>query len=195
MSSISFMCWVLRWSQLDIMQAQNINATLLEQSDGVDSISLKCCSKAFLALCDAAKCFNLVRELFFLTVQSKLSLVWEQMTNTVKCTFWSVGKWSEKKKSNSSRIVLFHWSNQSHEAWCASEVSSTKGGVRWAKRWSIFSSFLMFFALLLSSGPLSLAALPGVEFIKCQSCQLSQKSPHHSAVRGGAWEKNLWHGF
>lgn len=75
MSSISFMSTVSRWSQLDIVQAQNINATLLEQSNGVDSISLKCCSKAFLALCYAAKCFNLVRELFFLTVQSKLSLV------------------------------------------------------------------------------------------------------------------------
>lgn len=188
MSSISCMCWVLRWSQLDIMQAQNINATLLEQSDGVDSISLKCCSKAFLALCDAAKCFNLVRELFFLTVQSKLSLVWEQMTNTVKCTFWSVGKWSEKKKSNSSRIVLFHWSNQSHEAWCASEVSSTKGGVRWAKRWSIFSSFLMFFALLLSSPSLH---SPVWNLLSAKAAS-SAKNLHITAQWGGEPEKKIY---
>ncbi len=36
----------------------------------VDSISLKCCFKAFLTLHDAAKCFNPVRELNFLTVEA-----------------------------------------------------------------------------------------------------------------------------
>lgn len=60
---------------------------------------------------------------------------------------------------------------------------------------SIFSSLLMYYTVLfLSFGPLSVAELPCVEFIKHQKCQLSQKPPHHRAARGSLRE-NLWHSF
>lgn len=55
---------------------------------------------------------------------------------------------------------------------------------------SIFSFFLKYCTVLfLSFGPLLVAELPCVEFIKHQNCQLSQKNLHITEQRGGAWEK------
>lgn len=94
-------------------------------------------------------------------------------------------EWSEKRKSYSSKTVHFvmhsvrvRWDGPS--------------GARWANRWKLFRLFfLMHFVLFSSSGPLSTAELPGVEFIRRQSCQLSQKSPHCRALRGSLREKSM----
>lgn len=163
----------------------------------VDSISLKTLSsEAYLTLCDAAKCFNLARELYFLTVQSGCPLSTEyrwRIQWTPLSQAQASGERNIKKKCNSSRIVLFffflQWMNDALRE-CA--VSWTKGCKDEWRGESFFSFFLMYFVLLLSSGPLSIQLkLPGVEFIKRQSCQLSQKSPHHSAVRGEPKRKSM----
>lgn len=98
------------------------------------------------------------------------------------------------KKMSFIQNCPFHWVNQSQDAWYACEVRWTKGYKISKEVRAFLASFLCTLYCFLSSGPLSVAELPGVEFIKRQSCQLSKKPPPHRAVKGSLRE-NLWHRF
>lgn len=108
--------------------------------------------------------------------------------NTVNPTLWSGGKWSEEKWY-SSRTVLFTEATNNIKKVLKVLGAMDQMAYDEQKGESIFSFFLMYCTVLfLSFGPLSLAELPCVEFIKHQECQLSQKPPHHRAARGSLRE-------